>query len=422
VGFGKGWPRGGRTKGTERTRNKIGTWRTAVLGIKKIYFYVLREILSPLALGLVVFTFILLIGRIFKLSELVINKGVNLFDVLKLFVFVLPNFLVFTIPMALLLGVLLAFGRLSSDHELTAMKASGISLFQLIPPVMTVSMLCYLAASFMVLYALPWGSSGFRNTLYEIARTKAHIEFKPHVFNDSFSGLVFYADRMNPQGNEMGGVLIQDERDQEKSQVIFSNTARVVSDPDKEEVILILQDGSIHIKDQTRSLYRKIDFDYYHMRLAIGESLGGGQRIRTMDSEKSIGELREKIKRKKGSGEDYIHEMVVINEKYAIPFASIVFGLLGVAVGVRPPRSGRSYSLVKSLGIIMGYYVLMTAMETFAERHLLVPWIATWIPNVAFLGLGVYLVVLRGLEKRSSLADRMSSILPRVPRGQGNPP
>ena len=392
------------------------------MGIKKIYFYVLREILTPFAMGLVVFTFILLIGRIFKLSELVINKGVNLLDVLKLFVFILPNFLAFTIPMALLLGVLLAFGRLSSDHELTAMKASGISLFQLIPPVMTVSVLCYLAAAFMVLYALPWGSSSFRNTLYEIARSKAHIEFKPHVFNDSFSGLVFYADRMNPQGNEMAGVLIQDERDQEKSQVIFSNAARVVSDPDNEEVILSLQDGSIHIKDQSGGLYRKIDFDYYHMRLDIGESLGGGKRIRTMDSEKSIGELKEKIKRKEASGEDCIHEMVVINEKYAIPFASIVFGLLGVAVGVRPPRSGRSYSLVKSLGIIMGYYVLMTAMETLAERRLMAPWIATWIPNIVFLGLGVNFVILRGLEKRSRFADRISPLLPRLARGQGNSP
>ena len=378
------------------------------MGIKRIHIYIVQEILTPFAMGLAVFTFILLIGRIFKLSELVINKGVNVVDVLALFVFVLPNFLVFTIPMAFLLGVLLAFGRLSSEHELTAMNASGISLFQLIPPVMTVSILCYLLAAFMVLYALPWGSRSFRNTLYEIARSKAHVEFKPHVFNDSFNGLVFYADRMNTQGNQMEGVLIQDERDSEKSQVVFSRAARVVPDPEKEEVILVLQDGSIHIKDQRESFYRKIDFDYYHMRLDIGESLGSGRRIRTMDSEKSIGELKEEIKEKRASGRNCIHEMVVMNEKYAIPFASIVFGLVGVALGIRPPRSGRSYSLVKSLGIILGYYVLMTAMETLAERELLAPWIATWIPNIVFLILGVYLVVLKGLEKRSRLADRMS--------------
>jgi len=382
-----------------------------LLRTEKIFFYILKEILTPLAMGLVVFTFILLIGRIFKLSDLVINKGVNFFDVLKLFIFVLPNFLVFTIPMALLLGVLLAFGRLSSDHELTAMKASGISLFQLIPPVITVSLLCYLVAAFMAIYALPWGSRSFRNTLYQIAQSKAHVEFKPRVFNDSFSGLVFYADRMNPQGNKMEGVLIQDERAKEKSQVIFSKAAQVVPDPEKEEVVLILQDGSIHIKDRKEDLYRKIDFDYYHMRLNIGESLGAGKRIRTMDSEKSIGELREKIKRKQARGADCIHEQVVINEKYAVPFASIVFGLLGVALGVRPPRSGRSYSLVKSLGIILGYYILMTAMETLAERGMLPPWLASWMPNIVFLLLGIYFIVLRGLEKPSRFADAFAGLL-----------
>jgi lipopolysaccharide export system permease protein len=384
------------------------------LRTKTIFFYIIGEILTPLAMGLLVFTFILLVGRIFQLSELVINKGVNLFDVLKLFLFILPNFLVFTIPMAFLLGVLLAFGRLSSEHELTALKASGISLFQLIPPVITVSVLCYLAAAFMAVYALPWGSRNFRNTLYEIARTKAHLELKPRVFNDSFTGLVFYVDGLSPQGDRMEGVLIQDERDKDETHVILSKAAQVIPDPDKAEVILILQNGSIHIRDRRERFYRKIDFDSYRMRLNIGEALGGGKRIRTMDSEKSIGELKEEIKRKEAAGDKAINERVVINEKYAIPFASIVFGLLGVALGVRPPRSGRSYSLVKSLGILMGYYVLMTAVETLAEREILLPWIASWIPNVVFLLLGIYLLALRGLERQSRFEQWSAQILERV--------
>jgi lipopolysaccharide export system permease protein len=381
------------------------------LSTKKISFYVLKEILTPLVIGLVIFTFILLVGRIFKLSELVINRGVNLSDVLKLFIFILPNFLIFTIPMAFLLGVLLAFGRLSSDYELTAMKASGISLFQLIPPVVMVSILCYLAAAFMALHGLPWGSRNFRNTLYDIARTKAHIDLKPRVFNDSFSGLVFYVDKMNTRGDKMEGVLIQDERASDRSQVIHAKKARLLSDPQRAEVILILEDGSIHIKDQREQLYQKIDFDSYRMRLDIGDALGSGQRVRTMDSEKSIEELREKIKRKEAAGENTIHELVVINQKYAIPFASVVFGFLGMAFGVRPPRSGRSYSLVKSLAIIMGYYVLMTGMETLAERRTLSPWMATWIPNVVFLSLGVYLLVLRGQERRSRVGNWLNGVL-----------
>jgi lipopolysaccharide export system permease protein len=380
------------------------------LRIKRISFYVLGEILIPLAMGLGVFTFILLVGRIFKLSELVINKGVNLSDVLKLFVFILPNFLVFTIPMALLLGILLAFGRLSSEHELTAMKASGISLFQLLPPVIVASVLCYLAAAFMAVYALPWGSQNFRNVLFDIARTKAHIELKPGIFNDSFNGLVFYINEISPRGDTMQGVLIQDERDKSRTQVVMSRVAQLVSDPDRAEVILMLEDGAIHIRDQKKRSYQKIDFDTYRMRLNIGESLGAVKRVRMLDSEKSIGELREEIRMKEAAGEEAVHERMVINEKYAIPFASIVFGLLGTALGVRPPRSGRSYSLVKSLGVILGYYILMTSMETMAERGILLPWMAAWIPNVAFLSLGIYLLRIRGLERPFVLGDWFGSI------------
>ncbi|MFX1435499.1 MAG: LptF/LptG family permease, partial [Promethearchaeota archaeon] len=135
------------------------------------------------------------------------------------------------------------------------------------------------------------------------------------------------------------------------------------------------------------------------------------RRARTLDIEKSIGELKEKIKRQQAAGEEALQARVALNEKYAIPFASIVFGLLGIAVGVRPPRSGRSYSLVKSLAIIMGYYVLMTATETVAQRGMLLPWIATWIPNIVFLLLGIYLLVLRGLEKRSPFEAWLNWVL-----------
>jgi lipopolysaccharide export LptBFGC system permease protein LptF len=102
---------------------------------------------------------------------------------------------------------------------------------------------------------------------------------------------------------------------------------------------------------------------------------------------------------------------VVIHEKYAIPFASIVFGLLGVALGIRPPRSGRSYSLVKSLAIILAYYILMTAMETLAERGIFPPWLSSWIPNMVFLLMGIYFLILRGLERPSRVMDGLSSLL-----------
>ena len=100
----------------------------------RIHRYILKEIAVPTGLGMLILTFVLFMGRILKLAEMVINKGVPLGEIGKLFAFLLPNFLVITLPLAFLLGVLLGFGRLSADSEIVALKSSGISLYGMLQP------------------------------------------------------------------------------------------------------------------------------------------------------------------------------------------------------------------------------------------------------------------------------------------------
>ncbi|MEI7816060.1 MAG: LptF/LptG family permease [Desulfuromonadales bacterium] len=104
--------------------------------VKRILsFYIIREISSLFLLGITIFTMVLLMGRLISLTDLVVSRGVPLADVSRMILYLIPSFLVFTIPMAFLLAVLLAFGRLSADNEIVVIKASGISLFQVMPPV-----------------------------------------------------------------------------------------------------------------------------------------------------------------------------------------------------------------------------------------------------------------------------------------------
>jgi lipopolysaccharide export system permease protein len=118
---------------------------------RTLYRYLIKELLPSFLLGLMGFTFILLTGRILQLTELFVNKGVPLGYILRLLYFLLPSFLVLTIPMATLLSVLLAFNRLSSDNEITALKASGVSLYQMIPPVLVFAFATYAATTFFSL-------------------------------------------------------------------------------------------------------------------------------------------------------------------------------------------------------------------------------------------------------------------------------
>jgi len=112
-------------------------------------------------------------GKTLKSTDLLVNKGGSFFDIGKLFFYLLPSSLILMIPIALLLGVLITFVRLSSDNETVALKVSGLSLYQLTPPVLFLSVMAYLLSTFLVIYALPWGNKGFKYVLFDIAkRTK----------------------------------------------------------------------------------------------------------------------------------------------------------------------------------------------------------------------------------------------------------
>src|SRR4030043_1536592 len=163
---------------------------------KTTHLYILKEIFPIFLIGLMIFTIILLMDKILKLIELIVTRGVSLTQILMLLLFLSPSFLVFTIPMAFLLGTLLSFGRLSGDSEITAFKASGVSLYQLFFPISILSICAYLLTTFLVFFGLPWGNQGFMATLYLIAQSKANIEIKERVFNDMFSGLVVYVDKV----------------------------------------------------------------------------------------------------------------------------------------------------------------------------------------------------------------------------------
>jgi lipopolysaccharide export system permease protein len=358
---------------------------------KTAYLYILKEILPVFFIGLMTFTVILLMDKILKLIEMIVNRGADLSRVLMLLVFISPSFLIFTIPMAVLLSVLLSFGRLSGDSEVTAFKASGISLYQLFLPVSVFSLCACLLTAFLVIYGLPWGNRGFMATLYVIAQSKADIEIKERVFNDSFKGLVVYVDEVPTQGNEMKRVMIHDERDEGKTNTIFASEGYLISNPNSREVTLRLFNGDLHRFEPKAQAYQKVRFSTYDLKLDLSRTLANlGKKLR--EHEMSVQDLKKEIRRKKALKQDPTALQVELHKRYAIPFACLVFSLIGVPLGIQPRRSGRSFGFVFSILIFLAYYVSLTAFDLLAIRKSIPPSVAGWAPNFIFAGLGGYLL------------------------------
>ncbi|MDD5238608.1 MAG: LptF/LptG family permease, partial [Candidatus Omnitrophica bacterium] len=130
--------------------------------------YFLREFIMPLFLSLGILTFVMILGNLIKIADLVINKGVDIFSVSKIFLFMMPALIKYTLPISALAAVLLSLGRLSSDNEIVAIKASGINIFTLILPLLIVGIILSLILVIFNDRVIPYAHFASRKTLIEV--------------------------------------------------------------------------------------------------------------------------------------------------------------------------------------------------------------------------------------------------------------
>jgi lipopolysaccharide export system permease protein len=364
--------------------------------------YVFREIALPFLFGLSLFTLVLLLARLLKLIELLVNRGVPFGNIVRLFAYIMPSFLEVTVPMAMLLAILVAFGRLSADSEMVALRSSGLSLYQLVRPVAAFVLLATIAAGALALYARPWSNRALKTALYDIARTRATAGIKAQVFTDEFPGLVIYTEGVDATSDRLHHVLISDQRNPAEHNTIFASEGTMVSDPEAETVTLRLHQGFIHTTGGQEEAEYQTRFETYDVNLDLRQAFATGQRDHD-PKELTLGQLRRAIAAKRAAGLEYRAEQVEYHRNFSIPFACVVFGLVAVPLGVQPVRAARSHGFALSLVVIFAYYVLFSAGQALAEQGILPAVVGLWLPNVAFAALGVYLFR-RAARERSIVA------------------
>lgn len=366
--------------------------------------YIIREITALFALGIAIFTLILLMGRLIKLTDMVISRGVPLGDVSRMIMYLMPSFLVFTIPMAFLLAVLLAFGRLSADNEITVLKACGISLAQLMPPVLV----CAVAASLLALAAgnlgAPTGNSAFKKLSVEVLKQNVYATIREKVFWDDIPGLVLYTDHYDEEQHRLKGIIIHDSRDATRPLTIFAAEGFMAGGASREQVRLILTNGSIHAAAKQDG-YRLVNFEQYVMTL---NSKTGGAVAGRSEPDMSNADLLRMSAAPGTTDQSRYKMMAELHGRFALPAASIVFAVLAVPLGMQNRRSGKSAGFSISIAVLLSYYILMSLLRTLAERGTVAPAIALWLPNMIFLALGLFLLKMASQEQTLPLPSPAS--------------
>ena len=348
--------------------------------------YIVRETLGPMLFGLALLTFGMVAGRMLKLIELVMNRGVGASDVLKLIGFILPGFLELTFPMAALLGVLLGFGRMSGDHELTAARACGISLYRMATPVLAMALIAYALSSWLAFSVRPWANSRIRDSLYDLTRTKAAAGLKENVFNRNFPGLVVYVSKIEPADGTLRGVLISDARSLAGQNTIIARRGVLVPDEAQQLLTLRLSDGSIYGVDENDDTTHITSFRNYDLIIPPAGGLASNEHE---PQEMSFPELRKVIADGFAKNHRNYEAETELARKFTVPFATVLFALLGVSLGLKPARAGQSERFGVAMTLFFGYYVLMRAVQTLAERGKLPALFAMSIPDAVFVALAV---------------------------------
>lgn len=372
--------------------------------------YILSEISVPLILGFFVYTFILLIQLIFKSADLLVRSEASSSLILQLFVLSLPAIVTLTLPMALLFGILIGIGRLSADSEITALRASGLSLFTLYRPVALLSLLLMAVNLYLMVEILPRGNKAFSDLRYNILEKAALSEIKPNAPNVVFGGRLLYIFGGETKDHQWSKVFIADSVANTDNSAITADSGYAVPSSEGDSSLLVLKQAVSHRLDFSKvANYDLLLQDDYQIRLSTG-SPGSAGVIKRSNRELSLSELRQRQASTDDEGKNLV--AIEIQKRFGFPFACVVFGLVGLPLGIVGARSGRSAGFALSIGIIVVYYVLFNTGEESARDGTIPAWLAVWLPNFIFAIVGVGMLMARNSDSGGGYIEAIRHKLP----------
>ena len=353
--------------------------------------YTLKEMGGPFLGALFVLTIILAAGNIIQTADMVMNKGVDIIQVVKIFLFFLPYVLIFTIPISVLAAVLLGFGRLSGDNEITAIRTSGISLRKIIFPVIICGFIISLANVPLNDTILPESEFAARKLLKKIGIKNPTALLESGVFIKGFQDYIIFIHNVN--GDVLEDIRIYQPREGKATRTIVAETGKIISLPKENSVRLKLKDGTAdEISADKPDEFYKLTFKDYQMTLNLDKAVDTAN-IQKKAREKSIRELSDDISKMEKSSIDVIPLRVELHKKIALAFSSLVFVLIGIPIAITTHRREKFIGFGMSIVLFLLYWGLMLCGIAFAIKGLIPVWAGVWSANVILAGLGVLLLV-----------------------------
>jgi len=232
-----------------------------------LYSYLATENAGSLFRQLLIMNCVFFLVKLIPFLNFVLDLKIGFTDFVRLFSYLFPNMFLYSIPMAAMMGITIGFSRLANDSEILAFKAGGISIYQILPPVIVVASLIALLTSYFSIALIPVSEVAMKQLTYQLLKEKIDKGIQEHQFTEALGDLVVYVGKINQESGEWRDVWVSDMRGQVIPTITMASSGKMKSEIDRMKITIILRNGSLHRPDTPNS--QVVQFDRYQLNIPL---------------------------------------------------------------------------------------------------------------------------------------------------------
>jgi len=347
-----------------------------------LYTYIATEILAPFFASFLIINAILFLGRLVPFLNVIFDFGVGTGDFLRLCAYMLPKLMMFSIPMASMTAVIVALTRMVNDNEIMALKATGIGLIRLLPPVIMIALSTSLLTYFSAVTLIPQGTLAMKTLFLQMAKEKIDKGIQSGQFSEGLSNVVLYIDAVDPHSKQWRGVYVSDMRHGDTPLTVIAKTGSLAAQPENMLITLTLADGTLHRANE--NITQTIRFDRYQINLPIKTptEIGGTSITEIGKNGLSQKQLLEQAATHGPKSPTGLSMLIEYHSRMALPVGGFILTLLGLPLAMLARPGRRPLGVPLGLLLFVIYYVLFTAGRANAESGHLPVALGIWLADI----------------------------------------
>ena len=373
-----------------------------------LYSYLATEMLAPFFAAFLIMNGVFFLIKLIPFLNFALDFGIGFADFVRLFSYMLPNMLLYTVPMAAMMGIIICFSRLSNDTEILALKAGGISIYQILPSVIAVAATIALGTAYVSISLISKSETSMKQLTYQLLKEKMDKGIMEGQFTEALGDLVVHVGEIDRNSGEWKNVWVSDMRGQKTPTVTMASSGNMASDIRKMNVTILLRNGSLHRPDGLNA--QIVHFDKYVINIPLQLP------ARAKVNEKNTYTLSELLAAagKYGADTEKGRDMQVeFHKRLVLPFGCLIMSILGLPLGLLAGPGKKAVGIPIGLFTFILYYVLFSTFKNMAEEGEGSILLLMWLPNMLFLLAAVY-AIHRTAEEQSILPEGVHKLLSRT--------